>query len=200
MDSWIYILFALLLFPVIFRISRSISQMSEPERDIEGAKEDGYLQRYPGSVIEFYREEEDIHRIVIKMPEYPAAGEPPLFEYFDVSGIRKTVLYKVPVIRSPETVYKYYMKEMKEAGFEIIYTGRGEKDLGNPEDWYRQVIVTGKNITAWAELSNILQGKLLCYFSGMKNDVREKIYLSVFAVNHFRNDRKTGIFIFVSKQ
>lgn len=170
------------------------------KKDIPGAEEDGYLQRFPGGIIEYYRNEKNVHRMVMNAPVYSGNGKIPIFETKEVTGLRKTLLYQVPIHNDPQVLYEFYCNEFEKAGFNVYYSDYGNKNLGKPRDWYKNVFLTGKNLFAWTDLSKIMLGNLLCYFSAEKEEENGKVYLSVFAVNHFRNNKKTGVFVYMTKK
>ena len=193
-----YIVFLFLSIPFIvsglhYLFSREVY------KDISGAKEDGFLRRFNGAIIEYFREEENIHRIVLEAPEYSGNFSDPKFNFKEIRGLRRTVLYQIPVHNDPVPVFKFYKEEIETAGFTILFSDYGNQNLGFPRDWYEQILITGKNMPAWSDLASILQGNLLCYFSGEKQEGEGMVYISVFAVNHFRNNKRTGVFIFTTK-
>ncbi len=193
------IILIVLLFPVLITTLFRLGKFKETKiLDIPNSSEDGYLKRFPGGIIEYFREEENIHKLVTSRPIYELENNSPLFKIKEIIGLRKTILYQVPVQEDSDELCDFYKQQLKQANFEIIYSDRNT-DLGDPSDWYDQVLMTSKNLFAWRDLSRMLRGKLFCYFSAVKKEGEKEVYLSVYAVNHFRNDKKTGVFVFLSE-
>ena len=116
----------------------------------------------------------------------------------EVHGLRRTVLYRLPLQHSADLIINYYVNELVNGGFEIIYKGRNA-ELGLPGQWYRKVFISSKNIVVWKDLSRMLTGRVFCYISARKESGKDDmIYLSIFAVNHRRNNKSTVVFVFVS--
>jgi len=164
------IILIVLLFPVLIATLFHLGRFKERKRlDITNSSEDGYLKRFPGGIIEYFREEENIHRLVTSRPVYEFENNPPIFNIKEIVGLRKTILYQVPVQEESDGICDFYKQQLKQANFEIIYSDRNS-DLGDPSDWYDQVLMTSKNIFAWRDLSRMLRGKLFCYFSAVKKE------------------------------
>lgn len=174
-------------------------RVSEKEiGDIPNSSEDGYLPRFPGGIIEYFREEENIHRLVTSRPQHRFEDNSTLFNIKEIKGLRKTILYLVPVQQDSDFICSFYSKQLVDSNFEIIYSDRNP-NLGDPAEWYKKVFMTDKNVFAWKDLSQMMLGKLFCYFSAVKKDGEKEIYISIFAVNHFRNNKSTGVFVFLTK-
>ncbi len=194
--SFIIILVILLIFPAVFAgINNVFSKKSTS--DIENSRSDGYFKRFPGSVIEYYRNENDIQRVVTSPPVLKDEKET-LFEYIEISGNRRTVIYSIPLHHEPDPVYHYYLEEFRKAGFEIICSLKGEEQMGRPDKWIKQLFITDKNVTAWKDLALIMKGDILCYISGKKNKGGKDIFASLFSANHYRNDKRSAVFVFIS--
>ncbi len=194
-----FIILIILFIPILVTTFLHLRKFKERIiKDIPNSTEDGYLLRFPGGIIEYFREEENVHRLVTSRPVYNLEDNSPVFSLKEIKGLRKTVLYQIPVQLDAEILCDFYKKQLDEADFEIIYSDRDES-LGRPEDWYKQVLMTNKNLFAWNDLSRMLLGKLFCYFSAVKKDGDKEVFISVYAVNHFRNNKKTGIFVFLSE-
>lgn len=195
-----FIILLIILFPIFFTFLKHIGKFKErKKKDILNSSEDGYLLRFPGGIIEYFREEENVHRIVTSQPVYHSENIAASFNMKEIFSLRKTILYQIPVQMNSELLCNFYKQQLDEANFKIIYSDCNE-NLGKPSDWYKQILMTNKNLFAWNDLSRMLLGKLFCYFSAVKKEEDKKIYLSVYAVNHFRNNKKTGVFIFVSEK
>ncbi|MCF8390705.1 MAG: hypothetical protein K9H12_08435 [Bacteroidales bacterium] len=166
------------------------------KEDIPNSTEDGYLMRFPGGIIEYFREEENVHRLVTSRPD--SVENTVTFNIKEIKGLRKTILYQIPVQQNSENICRFYKQQLAESQFDIIYSDE-DSNLGDPADWYKKVFMTEKNVFAWKDLSEMMLGKLFCYFSAVKKENHKDIYISIFAVNHFRNNKSTGVFIFLSK-
>ena len=168
-------------------------------KDIPGAREDGIFERYPGGVIEFFRFEEDLHRFMIAQPDWGKNRTGNELPFEEVQGERTTVIYQVPIPKNEDEIFKYYLEQFDRKGLKIFYAQDNRALLGKPEDWFTSLYLTGKNISAWFDLSIIMRGKIYGYISGKLRSGNHTLYASVFAVNHFRNNRYTGIIITVSR-
>jgi hypothetical protein len=187
----------LLMIPLAYSLTKHMLKRNYREGDILQGSEDGVFRRYPEGVIEYYRHEFDIHRIVINKPVFRSADSID-FNYEEIEGKRKTVIYKIPLQHNPLPVYEFYMNEFERLGFEIIYSVYGKDSMGKPDQWISNLFITGKNYVAWKDLSMIMRGDIHCYISGIKKNGNNMMYASVFAVNHYRNNKKTGVFIFIT--
>ncbi len=168
-------------------------------KDIPGSREDGIFDRYPGGVIEFFRLEEDVHRFMISRPEWEKNRTGNELPFEEVQGERTTVIYQVPIPKNPDEIFDFYAEQFRNKGLKIFYAENNEALLGKPEDWFTSLYLTGKNISAWFDLSIIMRGKIYGYLSGGLRTGNHSVYASVFAVNHFRNNRYTGIIITLSR-
>lgn len=185
--------------PLLVYFILTLGKVKETEKgDIPNSSEDGYLLRFPNGIIEYFREEENIHRIVTSRPNNQL-GNSPLFNIKELHGLRKTILYQIPVQQDSNKICDFYKQQLNDSNFSIIYSDRNS-NLGDPADWYKKVFMTNKNLFAWNDLSQMMLGKLFCYFSAVKKEGDEETYISIFAVNHFRNNKNTGVFIFLSKK
>lgn len=198
MYTGIIILLLVLVFPASVAIYRYFF-LKEKEEDISGADEDGQFTRYPGSYIEYYRYENDTHRILASDPELNVNGEA-YFDFFEINGKRKTVIYKIPLTQNPSIVYDYYLKEFKSSGFDIICSVQGEECMGRPRTWFNKLYLTEKNRTTWMDLAMVMNGVIHCYISGKKTNRNAETYASLFSVNHYRNSKNTGVFVFITEQ
>lgn len=198
MSTGLLIIGILLIIPLIYSLIKYFFPRDYQEGDIRHSSEDGFFKRFPGGVIEYYRNEFDNHRVVTGVPFFGKNGEVD-FKFLDIEGVRKTVIYKIPLHHDPLSVYNYYVNEFKRSGFDILYSVMGEKLMGRPGPWLRNLYVTRKNFIAWRDLSFIIDGDIHCYISGIKKNGSKNIYASVFSANHYRNDKKTGVFIFITK-
>ena len=122
-----------------------------------------------------------------------------VFDIKEINGIRKTILYQIPVQQDSDFICNFYKKQLDDLKFDIIYADHNS-NLGEPAEWFKKVFMTDKNIFAWKDLSQMLLGKLFCYFSAVKKEGAKDIYISIFAVNHFRNNKNTGVFVFLTKE
>ncbi|MFW5819750.1 MAG: hypothetical protein ACOCWA_00560 [Bacteroidota bacterium] len=197
MSTGLLIIGVLLIVPLVYSLIKITFSGNYQENDIRSGSEDGFFKRFPGGIIEYYRNEFDNHRIVTSNPGIGNNGEME-FSYQDIEGVRKTVIYKIPLHHDPTPIYDYYTNEFKSSGFEILYSVYGEKLMGRPGPWVRNLYVTRKNVIAWRDLSFIMDGDIHCYISGMKKNGNKTVYASVFSANHYRNDKKTGVFIFIT--
>lgn len=197
MSTGLIIIGFLLLIPVFYSLIKYVFSGSNQESDIRQGSEDGIFKRFPHGIIEYYRHEFDTHRIVSGKPVFRKNRDID-FTYKDIEGIRKTVIYKIPLHHDPLPIYNYYMEEFKKSGFDIIYSVHSEAEMGRPGPWFRNLFVTRKNFMAWRDLSYIMDGDIHCYISGIKKSGNKNMYASVFSANHYRNNKKTGIFIFVT--
>ncbi len=197
MSTGLLIIALLLIVPLIYSLLRHFFFNNHREGDIRGGSEDGFFNRFPGGVIEYFRHEFDIHNIVLSDPVHIKGGEVE-FNCRQIEGVRKTVIYKIPLHHDPLPVYNFYMNEFQRSGFEILYSVQGEERMGRPAPWFRNLFQTGKNFIAWRDLSYIIDGDIHCYISGKKKKGSNTIYASVFSANHYRNNKRTGVFIFIS--
>ena len=197
MNHGLLILILIIALPLLYKGIRLISR--RPIRtDVPGSMEDGHFQRFPGAVIEFYRHEKDMHRMVLSDPVLKS-NQAEGFQTKDIFGLRKTVIYQIPVYHDPLPVYEYYINEFWNNGFEVLYSVFGEEKMGRPRTWFRNLYFTGKNEGIWKDLAMIMDGNIHCYISGEKKKGSTMIYASLFSVNHYRNDKRTGVFIFISE-
>ena len=197
MSTGLVIIGLLLVIPLLFSLGRYVFSGEDTEGDIRQGSEDGIFKRFPGGVIEYFRHEFDVHRVVSDQPVFGKNGDVD-FKYKDIEGIRKTVIYKIPLHHDPLPIYNYYISEFKKNGFNILYSVHGEENMGRPGPWLKNLYVTGRNFIAWRDLSFIMDGDIHCYISGIKKNGSKNIYASVFSANHYRNNKKTGVFIFIT--
>lgn len=176
---------------------KSYKLREEGMGDIPNSSEDGYLERFPGGIIEYFREEENIHRLVTSRPIYQLKDNSAFFDIKEIRGLRKTILYRVPVQQDSDIICRFYKKQLSDSKFDIIYSDHNS-NLGDPADWFKNVFMTDKNVFAWKDLSQMMLGKLFCYFSAVRKEGEKNIYISIFAVNHFRNNKDTGVFVFLT--
>jgi hypothetical protein len=194
--SFIIIVVVLLLIPAVYAILRHNSE-KEGYEDIENSRDDGYFRRYPGSVIEYYRNEKDLHRVVLSDPLYMNRVKA-RFKVEAIQGVRKTVLYSIPVQHDPVPIFNYYSNELKKSGFDILYSIYGKEKMGRAGLWIKELYITDKNVAAWEDLSEIMNGDIHFYISGIKKNESKDVYASVFSTNHIRNDKRTGVFVFIT--
>jgi hypothetical protein len=110
------------------------------------------------------------------------------------------VIYKIPLANNPLKVYNYYAEQFRKSGFDIVYATKGEEEMGRPRTWFHHLFLTEKNRTAWLDLSLIMDGDIHCYISGKKVKGKAETYASLFSVNHHRNDKNTGVFVFITEK
>ncbi|MBE0655362.1 MAG: hypothetical protein IH594_16295, partial [Bacteroidales bacterium] len=75
--------------------------------DIEDSEEDGYFRRFPGGVIEYFRHEYDVHKVLMSPPVFTGDGLVE-FDVKEVWGVRKSLIYRIPIFHDPLPVYDYY--------------------------------------------------------------------------------------------
>lgn len=168
-------------------------------KDIPGSREDGIFDRYPGGVIEFFRFEEDVHRFMISRPDWDKNRTGNEVPFEEVRGEKTTIIYQVPIPKHPNEIFDFYYDQFQKKGLKLFYAEKNDAVMGKPEDWFTSLYLSGKNISAWFDLSIIMRGKIYGYLSGRVRTGNHTLYASVFAVNHFRNNRYTGIIISISR-
>jgi hypothetical protein len=113
--------FLLLLVGLIFCTTATYAQI---ETDVEGSKDHPLISRFQGSVIVLYVQKEfDEYTLPLgKRPE-----DDGIFKKLNLEGKVTRIQYAgIPESRSFLEVYRNYEIALKNAGFEILFSGKGE--------------------------------------------------------------------------
>jgi hypothetical protein len=119
--------FLLLLVVLIFNTHTAFTQ---PETDVKGSKDHPLISRFPGSVIVVYAQH-GFDEYTLPLGKRPEDDK--LFKKLHLEGKVTRIQYAgIPKDRSFLEVYRNYEIALKNAGFEILFSGKGE-ELGY--DW-----------------------------------------------------------------
>jgi len=104
-------------------------------KDIEGSKDHPLVSRFSGSVIEYYEVKQfDEYTLPLgkAVREYDEEFESvfKLTESKRLEGKITRIFYEAPKDRSTLEIYRSYESALKRAGFEILFSGAGEDELG----------------------------------------------------------------------
>jgi len=114
--------FLLLLVGLIFCTTTTYAQ---PETDVEGSKDHPLISRFPASVIVVYVQHE-FDEYTLPLGNRPE--EDNLFKKLHLEGKVTRIQYAgIPKNRSFFEVYRNYEIALKNAGFEILFSGKGEE-------------------------------------------------------------------------
>jgi len=105
------------------------------EKDVEGSNDHPLISRFAGSVIEFYEVKQfDEYTLPLGKAwrEYDEEYESvfKLTESKRLEGKITRIFYEAPKDRSTLEIYRSYETALKRAGYEILFSGAGEEDLG----------------------------------------------------------------------
>ncbi len=115
-------IFLLLLAGLIFCTTATYAQS---ETDVEGSKDYPLISRFPGSVIVVYVQHE-FDEYTLPLGNRPE--EDKLFKKLHLEGKVTRIQYAgIPKNRSFFEVYRNYEIAMKDAGFDILFSGKGEE-------------------------------------------------------------------------
>lgn len=104
--------------------------------DVAGGKDHPLVKRFEGSSILFSNQKSyDSLRLALEpvVFDYAEAKMKP-FKQLNVEGRRTTIYYAIPVGIGPLEVIRNYENELKEKGFEILYSAAGEQIEKNKGD------------------------------------------------------------------
>jgi len=99
---------------------------SANEKDVEGSKDHPLISRYAGSVITYYEVMEFYEYI---LPLGKLNNDRELTNSKKVTGKVTRIQYKAPKGRSTLEIFHNYKTAIKDAGFEILFSGT-QKELG----------------------------------------------------------------------
>ncbi len=106
------------------------AHLSFAQTDLEGSKDHPLISRYPGSVIYRYDAKEFDEYV---LPLGKLQGQD-FQKSRKVEGKTTRIAYTTPEGRSIFEVYHNYEMALKNAGFKILYSGKGENELGDGFD------------------------------------------------------------------
>ena len=113
----------LILATVALMISTNL--FAQRETDVEGSKDHPLISRFPSSVIVVYAQHE-FDEYTIPLGNRPE--EDKLFKKLNIEGKVTRIQYAgIPKNRSFLEVYRNYEIALKNAGFEILFSGKGEE-------------------------------------------------------------------------
>jgi len=109
---------------MVMLVATSIAFAQEEDR--EGSKDHPLISRYPGSVIVYY----DVKEFDEYLLPLGKVKEGKLTKSQKLEGKVTLIQYKVLKGRSALEVYRNYELALKKVGFEILFYGTGEAELG----------------------------------------------------------------------
>ena len=116
-----------LIFTVV-ALMISTNLFAQQETDVEGSKDHSLISRFPNSVIVVYTQHE-FDEYTLPLGNRPEEGK--LFKKLNLEGKVTRIQYAgIPKNRSFLEVYRNYENALKNAGFEILFSGKGE-ELGS---------------------------------------------------------------------
>ena len=145
--------------------------------DVEGSKDHPLVSRFSGSVIEYY----DIKQFdEYTLPLGKAVSERDeerksvftLTESKRLEGKVTRIFYEAPKDRSTLEIYRSYESALKRAGFEILFSGAGEDELGR---FFTKFIYPVKGMVAKTRPQRYLAAKL----SRPEGEVYLSLYISI---------------------
>ncbi len=109
----------------------SATQAASGSRDVPGSKDHPLLSRYPGSYIYRYSQKEFDRLYLLAGPvPSPSAGDVAKAERKRLEGKVTLIQYQAPRNRSAYEVFRNYEGAVREAGFSVLYLGRGREISG----------------------------------------------------------------------
>lgn len=97
-------------------------------KDVAGSKDSPLVKRFEGSEIIWYQQKSyDSLRMALETIVFDyGEGKMKPFKQLNIEGRRTTIYYSIPVGSGPLEVIRNYENELKETGFEILYSAAGE--------------------------------------------------------------------------
>ncbi|MCL0034272.1 DUF4892 domain-containing protein [Thermodesulfovibrionales bacterium] len=162
-------------------------------KDVEGSKDHPLISRFAGSVIKFYDVKQfdeyvlPLGKAVREFDEEKRRPALKLTESKRLEGKVTRIFYEAPEGRSTLEVFRSYEAALKNAGFEILFSGAGE-ELGYDLD--RFIYHRGRlgkfNISALSRPQRYLAAKL----SHPEGEVYVSLYTSLHSISGHRVDRR----------
>ncbi|MEA3437841.1 MAG: OmpA family protein [Thermodesulfobacteriota bacterium] len=130
---------SVILFLTVFALLISTNLLAQRTNDIEGSKDYPLISRFEGSVIEYYKEVKwDDYQVPLSMM-VTTEERGRFFEKNEtVEGKVIRIQYSTSPDNNPAYVYKNYESAFRKAGFNTLFQGKGDDELGDePADFCR---------------------------------------------------------------
>lgn len=113
-----------LVVSLVFLILLPASALAAHDEDVEGAQDHPLISRFPGSIIRYYESLKSDQYILPTgedVAEFDDEGE--RLDSKTIVGDITRIVYEAPEDTSPLEIYNNYESALKDAGFEIIFSG-----------------------------------------------------------------------------
>ena len=127
------------LFLTVFALLISTNLLAQRTSDIEGSKDYPLISRFEGSVIEYYKEVRwDDYQVPLSMMVTTEERG----RFFEKNRTVEGKVIRIQCSTSPDNnpayVYKNYESAFRKAGFNTLFQGKGDDELGDePSDFCR---------------------------------------------------------------
>lgn len=119
------------LWITVFLALFSITSILQAQEDVKGSKDHPVISRFPGSYIYHYDQKDFYEFYLLLGPVKSSAIKEAKKEKLE--GKVTLIQYQTPSAKTSYEIFKNYERAIKEAGFQILYIGRGEEIKGIKE-------------------------------------------------------------------
>jgi outer membrane protein OmpA-like peptidoglycan-associated protein len=157
-----------------------LSTVFAQDQDIEGSKDHPLISRFAGSIIRYHNVKQ-FDAYILPMGKAVWDREKEVLNLTaskHLEGKVTRIFYEAPKGRSPLEIYRSYKSELKRAGFEILFSGAGEDDLGQ---YFHQIIYPDGefgNVVIW-DAQTRPQRYLAAKLSHPEGEVYVSLYTSL---------------------
>ncbi len=114
-----------------FLLILMMSTLSLAQEDVKGSRDHPIISRFPGSYIyQYYQKDFDEFNLLLGPVKYGWGKALEEVKKEKMEGKVTLIQYQIPKGKSSYEVFKNYEQALKEAGFQIMYLGRGEDIKG----------------------------------------------------------------------
>ncbi|NOZ13782.1 MAG: OmpA family protein [Acidobacteria bacterium] len=198
----VMMLFAMFLFTVSgFSADRNLYENNQwvGHRDVAGSRDYPLVSRFSGSIIQYCKTLKWDKYTLPVSPIVPDGGGKTWKKKLNLAGKITRLQYTVSRDNNSAYVYANYLTALKNAGWKILFTGNGDRQLGNDSrEWCNYYYGNdGLNLGRYGNSFNP-EGDNHCYIAAEYQDEGRTVYAAIY-ITDYENSPKGLAFTLITQ-